>query len=76
MYISAFHRPENIIKLFIKKKANLNLKNKDGNSALIFSLIYNRKINIIKLLINEKTDLNQKNKKGNSPFLFFHRFGK
>ena len=46
---------------FIKENQEyINIKDKTGNSPLMFALKYNHNVDIIKLLINEKTDINQK----------------
>ena len=57
-----YYHNENIINLLINYKTDINEKNKDGDTSLIFALIKKRNENIIKLLINSKIDINGKMK--------------
>ena len=63
---------EEFVRYFLEKKANINLKNNDGNTPLHLAL-YNKKKNqkIIDILMEYKPRLNLKNKKGEIPYELF-----
>ena len=58
-----------IIKLLIDSSVDLNIKNKEGDTALILATINNHK-EIVKLLIVAGADVNLKNNKGNNALLY------
>lgn len=58
LHIAVFNENIEIIKLLIDRGAKVNLRNKDGNTALNISTLINTDIEIIKLLLNSAADPN------------------
>ena len=59
-----------ILKLFLKFGADVNLRNNDGFSALHFALCNYKSINILQLLINADADVNAQTNAGFTPLHF------
>ena len=57
------------IESLITKGCDLNIKDKDGNTALIVAVENNNNIDIVKLLIDKGANLDIKNKKDDSALL-------
>ena len=60
-------------KLLIKKGADLNAKNKWGDTPL-HEAAMNNSVKVAKLLIKKGADLNDKNKWGDTPLLYAVRY--
>ena len=66
---------EEIIKLLINNKTDLNKKDKYGYTPLMRALEYKSNANVVKLLITNKTDINQKFENGDTPLiLLFEKY--
>ena len=63
-----------LVRLLINSRADINIRDNLGNSALIFS-IYHNKTDIARYLIEKNADINYRNKDGGSPFVIAARAG-
>ena len=60
---AAIHNHKDVLEMLISTGANINLQNKDGNTALILSS-YQGHTDIVSILIKANADINLKNKDG------------
>lgn len=58
------------IKLLLNSGADVNLKDKDGWTALMYAVRYQENLETVKLLLTPKTDIKAKNNFGSSALLF------
>jgi hypothetical protein len=70
LHIAAMENYPELVKYFIEKGANLNMKNNDGNTPLHLALKRKNK-KIIKLLMDNKAALDIPNSEGDIPFEYF-----
>ena len=67
---SCINNNEDILKSLLRAGANINLQDKFGCSALIWSFIHNNNINIIDLLIKNNINMNLQDIYGNTALLW------
>lgn len=70
LHMASMENYPEMVKYFIEKGANINMKNNDGNTPLHLALKNNHK-KIIKLLMDNKAALDIPNSDGDIPFEFF-----
>ena len=70
LHMATLENYPQLVKYFIEKGANINLKNNDGNTPLHLALKAKHK-DIIKLLMDNKAALDVPNKEGDIPFEYF-----
>ena len=70
LHLATIDNYPQLVKYFIKKGANLDLKNKEGNTPLHLA-VKARHSEIIRLLLDNKASLDIPNNNGDIPYEFF-----
>lgn len=61
---------EEVVSLLIKKGAKVNAKNREGNTALMYSAVEFKGLNAAKILINAGANINAKDNKGRTALMY------